>query len=237
MRSFFLARYRQHKKHLANMAMAMAAAAGLSSNSALATSIPITNASFEINDQSSGLTPAVNYAPLNGGAQGWVTVGSGGYFLGAAAPTTAHTGAYSGYGNGASTLTEQLPLSGGLGLWAAGTYTLDGFASAFGTADQVTVTLLNGGASLGSQTSTAPPPRGVLTTPLTQLSLTILSGNPNIGSPISIRITGQLQQWYVDDISLNFTAAAVPEPGSLSLSCIGASALGLTARYRRKRLA
>jgi hypothetical protein len=230
MRSFFLARYRRHKKHLANMLMAASAAAGLAASSAQATSIPITNPGFEINDKSNGFTSA-NYAPLNGGVDGWVSGGPGGYFLAAAAPTTSHSGAYSGYGNGASTLTQILPNSGGLGLWAAGTYTLDGFASAFGTNDTLTVTLRNGATVLGTQASLAPAPRNVFTTPLTSLVVVIAPGNVNIGSPISIRITGQSAQWYVDDISLNFEA--VPEPGSFSLICIGAGALGLTARRRR----
>jgi hypothetical protein len=216
MRNFFLTRYRKHKKHLANLMMAATAAVGVSAGSAYATSIPILNAGFE--DHPPGYT-----GTMSGGAEGWVGTG---WYVG-----FKHSQDYGGYLNAPSSMTQVLGTN-----WAAGTYTLNGFASYATNPNGLTLTLQNGATVVGS------PLNPTLTTSLGTLSalppliVTVGVGDVGtIGNPISIKLANSGPgQVFFDDFTLDFQP--VPEPGSLSLIGIGSIGLGLLARRNRKNL-
>jgi hypothetical protein len=237
MRSFFLARYRNYKKHLANLTLAAAAAAaGLTVGSAQATSITIPNSGFETHPGSPNFGGIGGAPPWTGTAgANWASNGYG---------AQAHSGTGWAWVDFGSTATQTLTL-GGSGadyIWAEGTYTLDAFLgdnfNGVHTNLNVLAELRNGttDASLGSVSSTASTLNGWIA--MNTLTVVIGAGNPNIGAPIKIVFTGTgdttvNQHRGLDDIALDFEAAVVPEPGSVVTLCIGTAALGLIARRRR----
>jgi hypothetical protein len=232
MRNFFFTRYRNHKKYLAELAMALAASAGLAAGTAQAAPIAIPNAGFETNT-GAGNFQSINVAPPWTGSGNWVGGGYG---------TLAHSGSNFAWVDFNQTITQTLTLGGsGAGYaWAEGTYTLNGFLrTAFSNASDQSVTteLLNGATSLGSISTTA---NGFMNWfALNTLTVVIGASNPNIGAPITLRITGiGVDQGGahrgLDDFSLNFEPALVPEPSSVALLSMGAGGLGIIARRRRR---
>jgi hypothetical protein len=237
MRSFFLTRYRKHKAVLSRMAMALAAAAGLTAASAEATSVSIINPGFD--------TTVAGYGAFTGGPSlGWTSVNGGSHTN---AAFYLHGSGGSAYINDTGTVTQTLSDT-----WSVGTYTLTAYGTAYThigpSSSYMTASLLNGVTPLDSETTHLNAALNVglpntLYEPLTQVVVTILPTDVGIiGQPITIKFSvaadlantnpGYNAQSYLEDVALEFTP--VPEPGSLCLIVTGMAATGIVVRKRRK---
>lgn len=190
--------------------------------------VTIINGDFEATAASTtsfgALTPANN-------SGGWVSVAPAGYI--GYPPTFQQSGTFAGYLNAGGSLTNVLAST-----WAAGTYTLNGFASPETGTGRVVNYSLSSGIGIEGAGSTSLVGGGLAYVPLTPLVVTVSPFDAAIGTPITLAITnssaGAATQLYVDTFTLDFEPHAVPEPSTLAMFALGIFAVTAVVSSRRR---
>jgi hypothetical protein len=187
--------------------------------------VPIFNPSFE--------SPALPDGGSNVAITDWTTVGSGAFNPMAGVHYTgpgATDGVQVAYSNGGS-ISQVL----GATLTANTLYALqvdvgDRLDAPF---PGYTIGLFAGGNLLAQDSSSLAPNDGFLTSTTTYLAS---PGDASLGQSLEIRLSSPGIQVNFDNVRLDATAVAIPEPSSLALTAIG-GLIGCGAAWRRRRRA